>query len=58
MSTALLHLRAVQIGVSLRDLELLTIGMLNDMYAEAMNDREGTYAQLATQEDFDAFARG
>lgn len=58
MSTALLHLRAVQLGISLRDLELLTIGMLNDMYAEALNDRDGSYAQLATQDDFDAFARG
>ena len=58
MSTALLHLRAVQLGISIGDLELLTIGMLNDMYAEAVNDQEGSYAQLATQEDFDAFARG
>lgn len=58
MSTALLHLRAVQLGISLRDLELLTIGMLNDMYAEVLNDRDGSYAQLATQDDFDAFARG
>lgn len=58
MSTALLHLRAVQLGISIGDLELLTIGMLNDMYAEALNDQDGSYAQLATQEDFDAFARG
>ena len=58
MTTALLHLRAVQLGISLRDLDLLTIGMLNDMYAEALNDRYGSYAQLATQDDFDAFARG
>ena len=58
MTTALLLLRAVQLGISIRDLDLITIGMLNDMYAEAVNDRDGDYAQLATQEDFDAFARG
>ena len=58
MTTALLHLRAVQLGISVGDLDLLTIGMVNDMYAELSNDREGSYAQLATQEDFDRFARG
>lgn len=58
MTTALLLLRALQLGISIQDLDLLTIGMINDMYAEAMNDKEGDYAQLATQEDFDRFARG
>ncbi|MCI9402193.1 MAG: hypothetical protein HFF04_00780 [Oscillospiraceae bacterium] len=58
MTTALLHLRAVQLGISVGDLDLLTIGMINDMFAELSNDREGSYAQLATQEDFDRFARG
>ena len=57
MTTALFLLRAVQLGISLRDLELLTIGMVNDMYAEANNDAEGEYATLADQEDMDAFAR-
>lgn len=36
----------------LRDLELLTIGALNDMYAEAENDRLD-WPVLATQEDID-----
>lgn len=58
MTTGLFLLRAVQLGISIRDLDLLTIGMLNDMYAEAYNDREGEYARVATQEDFDNFARG
>ena len=58
MTTALLHLRAVQLGISVGDLDLLTIGMINDMFAELSNDREGSYAQLATQEDFDRFERG
>ena len=38
----------------LRDLDLLTIGMVNDMYAESRND-DCKYAELATQEDFDRF---
>ncbi len=58
MTTALLHLRAVQLGISIGELDLLTIGMLNDMFAELSNDRDGSYAQLATQEDMDIFARG
>lgn len=57
MTTALLILRAVQVGISVSDMELLTIGMLNDIYAEAINDHEGEYAQLASQEDMDNFAR-
>lgn len=57
MTTALLILRAVQVGISVSDMELLTIGMLNDIYAEAINDKEGEYAQLASQEDMDNFAR-
>ena len=58
MTTALFHLRTVQLGISLSELDLLTIGMVNDMYAEAANDTDGKYARLATQEDMDAFARG
>lgn len=57
MSTALFLLRAAQLGISVSDLDLLTIGMLNDMYAERINDEEGEYARVATQEDFDNFAR-
>lgn len=45
-------LRAVQLGVPLRDLDLLTIGMLNDMYAEAADDQLD-WPTLATQEDMD-----
>ena len=36
------------------DLELLSIGLINDMYAESRND-DCKYAELATQEDFDRF---
>lgn len=54
MTTPLFLLRCVQLGISIRDLDLLTIGMVNDMYAESGND-SCKYAQLATQEDFDRF---
>ena len=51
-TTALFLLRAVKLGIPLRDLDLITIGMLNDMYAEAAND-ELDWPTLATQEDMD-----
>ena len=54
MTTPLFLLRCVQLGISIRDLDLITIGMVNDMYAESNNDN-CKYAQLATQEDFDRF---
>lgn len=55
MSTPFFLLRCVQLGISIRDLDLLTIGMVNDMYAESSNDEYKGYAQIATQRDFDAF---
>ncbi len=54
MTTPLFLLRCVQMGISIQELELLSIGMINDMYAESRND-EWKYAQMATQEDFDRF---
>ena len=47
-------LRCVQIGVSIRDLDLLTVGMIIDMYVEIQND-EYKYPDLAGQDDFDKF---
>ena len=49
MTTPLFLLRCVQLGISIRDLDLLTIGMVNDMYAESSNDEYKGYAQIATQ---------
>lgn len=46
-------LRCVQLGISISDLELLSIGMINDMFIELKND-EYEYPVLATQEDIDA----
>lgn len=54
MTTPLFLLRCVQLGLSIRDLDLLTIGMVNDMYVESRND-ECKYTVVATQEDFDRF---
>lgn len=52
MTTGLYLLRAVQCGISVRDLELLSIGMVYDMFTESQNDGE-EYDQLATQADID-----
>lgn len=57
MTTPLFLLRCVQLGISIRDLDLLTIGMVNDMYVESNNDQDAdkNYHTLASQEDFDRF---
>ena len=39
MTTPLFMLRAVQMGVAISDLDLLTIGLVLDMFTEAQNDR-------------------
>ena len=55
MTTPLFLLRCVQLGISIRDLDLLTIGLVNDIYAENSNDDYKGYKEVATQEDFDKF---
>ena len=55
MTTPLFLLRCVQLGISIRDLDLLTIGLVNDMYAENCNDDYKGYKEVATQEGFDKF---
>lgn len=57
MTTPLFLLRCVQLGISIRDLDLLTIGMVNDMYVESGNDKDADkkYSVIATQADFDRF---
>ena len=47
-------IRKEKLGLSMADLELLSIGLINDMYAESRNDG-CKYDELATQEDFDIF---
>lgn len=47
MTTPLLLLRAVQLGVHISEMDLLTIGTINDMYCEMQRDEE-PHAQLAS----------
>ena len=54
LTTPLFLLRCMEVGISMADLDLLTIGLVRDIWTEKGND--GTeYASLATQDDFDAF---
>lgn len=54
MTTPLFLLRCLQIGLSLRDLDLLTVGMVNDIFVENQND-DYEYKELANKDDFDEF---
>lgn len=54
MTTPLFILRCLEIGLSIKDLDYLTIGMVMDIWTEKGNDGV-TYDNLATQEDFDKF---
>ena len=59
MTTPLFLLRSLEAGISIRDLDLLTIGMVLDIWTEKGND-EVKYktvdsVRLAGQEDFDRF---
>ena len=54
MTTPLFLLRCVQIGLSLSDLDLLTIGMVNELFIEKEND-DYDYPIKATQEQMDLF---
>lgn len=51
-SDSLLFLRMSQLGISARDESLYTIGMINDILTEKMND-SFEYPEMATQADFD-----
>lgn len=54
MTTPLFLLRCVELGIALSDLDLLTVGLVNDMFTEKSND-DCKYNKLATQDDFDKF---
>ena len=54
MTTPLFLLRCVQLGLSLSELDMLTIGLVNDMFTEREND-DFKYDTLASQDDFDRF---
>ena len=55
MTTPLFLLRCKQLGLTLTELDMLTIGLINDMFTERENgDYEGWH-EVAGQADFDAF---
>ena len=61
MTTPLYLLRCLQIGLRIADLDLVTIGMVLDLWTEKANDNamepagEGDTVRMADQRDFDAF---
>ena len=60
MTTALFLLRCVEVGISIQDLDLLTIGMVLDIFVEKENDstEENSntgFVRMAQQADFDNF---
>lgn len=54
MNTAIYILRALQVGLSIEDIEQLSVGMVYDILTEYGND-SCEYDQKATQADFDKF---
>lgn len=54
MTTPLFMLRAAQLGIAISDLDLLSIGLVMDMFTEQQNDNY-KYPNMATQNDFDKF---
>lgn len=54
MSVALFLLRCTEIGLSMNDLDSLTVGMVNDMFVEKSNDNY-EWRELASQDDFNKF---
>ena len=54
MTTPLFLLRCVELGIAISDLDLLTIGLIIDMWTEKANDGV-KYKKIATQQDFDKF---
>lgn len=52
MTTALFLNRAIQLGLTLADLDDLDAGMVSDMMTESQNDGH-QYNYVATQDDFD-----
>lgn len=55
MTAPLFLLRCVQLGISIRNLNLLTLGLVNNMYAERGNNEYKSYAQITTQRYFNVF---
>jgi hypothetical protein len=47
MTKPLFLLRCVQIGLSLSELDLITIGVVNDMFTEKENDEYDVWSEVA-----------
>ena len=54
MTTALFLLRCLEVGLSIKDMDELTVGMVNDMFIEKNNDSYD-WKEIASQEDMDRF---
>ena len=54
MTTPLFLLRCTEVGISIRDLDLLTIGLVLDIWTAKSNDSV-KYRRIADQGDFDKF---
>ncbi|MDU3489923.1 MAG: hypothetical protein E7F64_02470 [Clostridiales bacterium] len=54
MTTPLFLLRCTEVGISIADLDLLSIGLVLDMWTEKANDGVN-YKKVAGQEEFDKF---
>ena len=54
MTTPLFLLRCCEVGIPIRDLDLVTIGLVLDIWTEKSNDGV-KYARIAGQEEFDKF---
>lgn len=54
MNASLLVLRALEAGLSVADLDYLSVGMVYDIFTEKSYDEHG-YIRKATQKDFDRF---
>lgn len=54
MTTPLFLLRCIEVGVQVSELDLLTVGLVLDIWTEKNNDG-AEYRVVASQEDFDKF---
>ena len=55
MTTPLFLLRCKQLGLSMTELDLLTIGLINDMFTEREYDEYSGWNEVASQSDMDMF---
>jgi hypothetical protein len=55
MTTPLFLLRCKQLGLSMTELDLLTIGLINDMFCERERDDFDGWTEQASQADMDVF---